>query len=77
MRCSRHVGISERIHVAVLIPMITLVILVMVLFMIFIMVLVVVLVMLLVMVRINDRTFRNFIAFHIHILVAIGEIQAT
>ena len=73
MRCSRHVGISERIHVAVLIPMITLVILVMVLFMIFIMVLVVVLVM----VRINDRTFRNFIAFHINILVAIGEIQTT
>ena len=73
MRCSRHVGISERTHVAVLIPMITLVILVMVLFMIFIMVLVVILVM----VRINDRTLRNFIAFHINILVAIGEIQTT
>ena len=29
------------------------------------------------MVRINDRTLRNFIAFHINILVAIGEIQAT
>ena len=73
MRCGRHVGIGERVHVAVLILMGTLMIFVMA----FVMISIMLLVMVFVMVRVNDRTLRDFIAFHINILVAIGEIQAT
>ena len=43
----------------------------------FVMISIMLLVMVFVMVRVNDRTLRDFIAFHINILVAIGEIQAT
>ena len=69
MRCGRHVGIRECVHVAVLITMITAMILVMILVMVFVMVFV--------MVRTDDRALGNFIAFHINILVAIGQIQTT
>ena len=65
MRCGRHVGIRECVHVAVLISMLTAMILVMVFVMVF------------VMVRTDDRALGNFIAFHINILVAIGQIQTT